>query len=111
MTHQSEITLNITLDENKIPEKIEWSAEDGGIKHAAAKAALLSVWDTKSRDTLKIDLWTKDMLVDDMKRFIHQSLMALADTMERAADEGEAANDMRGFAQTLGDKLNLFEKK
>ena len=108
--HHSEITFKIGLDENKVPETIEWNAEDGGMKHAPAKALLLSVWDKKNWDTLKIDLWTKDLLADEMKRFVHQTLMAMADTLERATNESEAANDMRNFGKELGKKMDLFDK-
>jgi gliding motility-associated protein GldC len=110
-THKSEIKFEIGLDDNKVPESIEWSAEDGGMKHAAAKAMLLSVWDKKSGDTLKIDLWTKEMMADEMKKFVHQSFMALADTLERSANETEAANEMREFGKHLGEKMGLLRKK
>lgn len=110
-SHSSEIKINIGLDDNKVPETIEWSAEDGGMKHAPSKAMLLSVWDTKSGDTLKIDLWTKDMMADEMKKFVHQSFMALADTLERATNEKAAAAEMRSFGQHLGEKMNLIQKK
>lgn len=109
--HQSEIKFNIGLDENRVPENIEWSASDGGVNHSAAKGLLLSVWDKKSGDTLKIDLWTKDMLADEMKRFIHQSLMAMADSLERATNESDAANDMRNFGKQLAEKMELIAKK
>ena len=108
--HKSEIKFQIGLDENKVPERIEWSATDGGVNHAKAKAMLLSVWDKKQGDTLKIDLWTKDMLADEMKRLIHQTLLGLSDSLERATNEKEAAEDMRKFAQHLGEKLDLFKK-
>lgn len=108
--HTSEIKFNVGLDENKVPESIEWSASDGGVNHAKAKAMLLSVWDKKQGDTLKIDLWTKDLLADEMKRLVHQTLLGLSDTLERATDEKGAAEDMRKFAQQLGEKLDLFQK-
>ena len=109
--HKSEIKINIGLDENKIPETIDWEAQDGGMKNSPAKGLLLSVWDKKSGDTLKIDLWTKDMLADEMKKFIHQSFMALADTLERSTNESDAANQMRLFGKQLGEKMNIIEKK
>lgn len=108
--HKSEIKFHVGLDENKVPESIEWSASDGGVNHAKAKGMLLSVWDKKQGDTLKIDLWTKDMLADEMKRMIHQTLLGLSDTLERATDNKEAANDMRQFAQDLGEKLEILKK-
>src|SRR5690606_10791845 len=108
--HHSEIMFNVGLDENKVPESIEWSAEDGGMKHASAKAALISVWDPKSKDTLKIDRWTKDVRADEMKEFIHQSFMALADTLERSTNEKAAADEMRRFGKHLGEKMDILKK-
>ena len=57
--HISEITLKVGLDENRVPEKLTWSAEDGGIDNEEAKAMLLSVWDSKNKESLKIDLVDK----------------------------------------------------
>lgn len=108
--HTSEIKFRVGLDENKVPESIEWTASDGGVNHAAAKGMLLSVWDKKQGDTLKIDLWTKDMQADEMKQMIHQTLIGLSDTLERATDDQAAANEIREFAQKLGEKMNLFKK-
>ena len=108
--HTSEIKFRVGLDENKVPESIEWTASDGGINHAPAKGMLLSVWDKKQGDTLKIDLWTKDMLADEMKQLIHQTLLGLSDTLERATDDKKAADEIRSFAQDLGVKMNLFKK-
>ena len=46
------IELNVALDDNRVPEKLNWTAEDGGIKNEEAKAMLLSVWDHKAKETL-----------------------------------------------------------
>ena len=54
MTHTSKIELNVELDDNRIPEKLTWSAQDGGISNEEAKAMLLSVWDNKAKDMFKI---------------------------------------------------------
>ena len=66
---KTQISFNIELDENKIPEKITWSANDGGVNNKDSKAVFLSVWDHEPQETLKIDLWTKDMPVDQMNVF------------------------------------------
>ncbi|MFQ3182540.1 MAG: gliding motility-associated protein GldC, partial [Polaribacter sp.] len=85
--HNSEINIKIRLDENKVPEEISWTAKDGGIDNESSKAIMLSVWDHKKKDTLRMDLWTKDMPVDEMKQFYHETLVAMADTFERATDD------------------------
>jgi len=103
--HKSKITLDIELDVNKVPEKMYWSAPDGGINKSEAKAFLLSVWDEETKDTLRIDLWTKDMKIDDMKRFFHQTLLSMSDSLEKATNEDKMAADLRDFCDHFAEKL------
>lgn len=105
--HTSEINLNIGLDENKIPEKIHWTAEDGGVSKEETKAVMLSVWDNKKKESLRIDLWTKDMPVDEMKIFFHQTLSAMADTFQRATNDEKMSATMRDFCDYFAEKLEL----
>lgn len=105
--HTSEIKLNIGLDENKIPETINWTAEDGGITNEETKAVMLSVWDNKKKESLRIDLWTKDMPVDEMKIFFHQTLSAMADTFQRATNDEKMSATMRDFCEYFAEKLEL----
>ena len=107
---QSEIKFTVTLDENNLPEKIDWDATDANEK-STSKSVMISLWDANENNTLRIDLWTKDMNVDDMKQFYHQSLLSMADTFQRATGEVEISKEMRGFAQHFGEKMNLIEKK
>ena len=107
VTHQSQITINVGLDENKIPEELSWSAEDGGVSNEEAKAFLLSVWDSKTKESLRIDLWTKDMPVDEMKVFFHQTLVAMTDTFQRATQDNKMAATMRDFTDYFAEKLEL----
>lgn len=104
---KSKIELNVELDENHIPETLKWSAEDGGIKDQGAKAMLLSVWDHKSKETLRIDLWTKDMPVDEMKQFFHQTLVAMSDTFHRATQDEKMTATMKDFCDYFAEKLEL----
>jgi len=100
----SDIRLTVHLDENRVPERIDWEAEDGGVK-SSSKAILLSVWDEKEANTLRIDLWTKEMSVEEMKAFFHQNLMTLADTFERATGEGKMAAQMRDFGAYFAENM------
>jgi gliding motility-associated protein GldC len=103
----SEISLRIALDENRIPEKLTWSAQDGGIVDEDAKAMLLSVWDSKNKESLKIDLWTKDMPLDEMKIFFHQTLLALSDTFMKATQDEKMTATMKDFCEYFAEKLEL----
>ena len=106
---QSEITIGVTLDENQIPESLSWTARDGGIENEKAKAIMLSVWDSKAQETLRIDLWTKDMPVDEMKKFFHQTLVAMSDTFQRATGDEKMADTMKDFCDYFGEKMNLLK--
>lgn len=103
----SEIKLTVGLDENRVPEELHWSAEDGGVKHEEAKAMMLSVWDSKNQESLKIDLWTKDMPVDEMKVFFHQTLVTMSDTFMKATQDEKMTATMRDFCDYFAEKLEL----
>ena len=108
-TLTSEIKFHVELDENRVPEKLSWTAQDGGIENEPAKALLLSIWDSKSQETMRIDLWTKDMPVDEMKKFFHQTLVAMADTFERATNDEKMAATMRDFCDYFAEKPQLLK--
>ncbi|MBT8184837.1 MAG: gliding motility protein GldC [Eudoraea sp.] len=108
--HTSEIILKVTLDENRVPEKLNWSAQDGGIDNEEAKAMLLSVWDSTNKESLKIDLWTKDMPVDEMKIFFHQTLVSLSDTFMKATQDDKMTATMKDFCEYFAEKLELHNK-
>ena len=106
MSKTSEIKFSVTLDENQVPEKINWHATDAGMdKELDTKAIMISVFDTDSDETLRMDLWTKEMRVDEMKRFFHQTIVSMADTLQRATSEEKMAADMREFAQHFGNEM------
>lgn len=103
---KSEIKFTITRDDKKVPEKIVWSASDIQ-EQTATNAIMIALWDAREKNTLRIDLWTKNMMKEEMKKFYHQSLLFMADNFERATGDVEASQAMRNFAQTMGEKLNL----
>jgi gliding motility-associated protein GldC len=100
------IHFEIELDDNNVPEKIVWDAKDNG-KTAEAKAMILSVWDKEERNTLRIDLWNKEMEVEEMKRFVHQTILTLADSFEKATGETKMAATMRDFCDYYAEKLEI----
>ena len=103
----SEIKFTIELDQNKVPETLSWTAKDGGVEDEESKAIMLSIWDNVNKETLRIDLWTKDMPVDEMKIFFHQTLVAMADTFERATQDEKMSGTMRDFCDYFAEKLEL----
>lgn len=105
--HKSKININIELDENRIPEKLNWTAEDGGVTNQETKAMFLSVWDSKNKESLRIDLWTKDMPVDEMKIFFHQTLVSMSETYHRATQDEKMSATMKDFCDYFAEKLEL----
>ncbi len=103
----STIKLTVELDENRIPEKLNWTAQDGGVDNEEAKAMMLSVWDGKTQETLRIDLWTKDMPVDEMKVFFHQTLVAMSNTFNSATQDEKMTATMKDFCDYFAEKLEL----
>lgn len=101
------INIRVELDENQVPEKMLWNAEDGGIENEETKAIMVSVWDDAKKEALRIDLWTKEMPVDDMKMFLHQILLSISHTYEKATGEEDVAQWLEDTAETFAVKAAI----
>ena len=103
---QSAINIQIELDNNKVAEKIQWEATDAG-EQREAKAMILGFWDKHEKNTMRIDLWTKELTVDEMKFFVHQTLITLSDSFERSTGDTRMAATMKDFCEYYAEKMNL----
>jgi len=102
----STITIDVALDENRVPESIQWSAtESNADRPQKAKALMLSFWDNADKAALRIDLWTKDMKVDEMADFFYQTLMTMADTYGRATKYTDQVDELKAFANEFYKKF------
>ena len=110
--NQSTIKIDVLLDPNKIPEQISWVASDSTADMAQkAKAMCIAFWDGADKTALRIDLWTKDMMMDEMADFYYQMLMTMADTFKRATQQKELSDDMKKFAKEFFDKFRAIQLK
>ena len=108
----SEIRFTVTVDDAHIPEVIEWEATESGLPgKRPCKATLLSLWDPNDNTTLRIDLWTKEMPVEDMKRFFFENFSSMADTYHRATDDSEGAALIRRFSDEFAKATGVAGKK
>ena len=108
---KKEIKFTVTLDENHIPEILEWTAsEGGGVSQEEIKALMLSVWDGNEKVAKRVDLWTKEMMVDEMKYFHFQTLMTLADSLEQSTKENVVADKIRKFGMQIGKEMQILTK-
>jgi gliding motility-associated protein GldC len=102
---KSNINIQIELDEDKMPETIEWNAPGGGVDDMQkAKALLLGLWDGDEKSALRIDLWTKKMMVDEMIDFFYQTMFGMADTYTRATKNTAIAAEIKEFAKSFQKK-------
>ncbi len=97
---KSDIKFSVTLNENKFPEHIQWSADDSGIEgDKECSSVLISIWDPKDKSTLRIDLWTDKMMVEEMQHLFYETFRSMSDTYLRATNDSKAAEEIKLFAE------------
>ena len=112
-TQKATITIEVELNEEKIPAQIWWKSDASPeeAKPKETKAMLVSFFDKETLDTLKIDLWTTEMQVVEMDRFIFQTLRSMADTYFRATKNNKLASEMQQFVQYFGEQTEIIPKQ
>jgi gliding motility-associated protein GldC len=109
---KSTITIDVELDEGRVPQNIQWKAtESTADRPQQAKAVMLSLWDGAEKTALRIDLWTEKMMIDEMADFYYQTMMTMADTFERATKQSELVDDMKKFAKAFHAKFQAIQMK
>lgn len=99
---KSSIQFSIELDQNNIPDRILWDATDKpdpGLTET--KAISVALWDHKQKNTLRIDLWTKDMPVVEMKRFYIDCLGGFAQSALTATGDEFISNEINALCEKL----------
>lgn len=107
----SEISVKVGLNSNNVPVRMNWTAPDGSVTNEETKAFLMSIWDPKENNTMKIDLWTKEMSIEEMKQFFHQTLLTMADTFERATGEANISEDLRDYCYHFAEKMQILPEE
>lgn len=109
---ESNIIINVLLDADKVPQEISWSATGSSVQAPQkAKAMCLAFWDAADKSALRIDLWTKDMMIDEMADFYYQLFTTMADTFQRATKHEELTKDIKSFAKDFHKKFVEIEKE
>ena len=106
---KSDIKLSITLNDTKQPVAINWTADDSGFEGMQeCKSMMLALWDKKGGETMRIDLWTHEMMVEEMQHFFYQTFSSMADTYQRATNDNAMAEEIRKFSKTFGEKTKVL---
>lgn len=107
---KSKIQIEVTLDENQVPTSIRWDADDStAVDFQPVKSMFISLYDEKTEETMKLDLWTKEFRVDEMDKFMFQTLRSMADSYYKATNNGDLANHMIQFANFFGQETELLK--
>ena len=101
------LTFKIELDDNHLPLNIEMKASEGSSNESNLKALMLSAWAAKTKETLRIDLWTKDMPVNEMFIMYHQTMMGMASTLERATGQDKLADALRDYCAFFAEQTKI----
>ncbi|MCO5247966.1 MAG: gliding motility protein GldC [Chitinophagales bacterium] len=112
MKRVSEIVIKVSLDKDQMPEKIEWATSDNpqdGVQES--KTMMLGLWDPKEKSTLSMDLWTKDMPIDEMHTHFFQRILSLADSYQRATGNPFVAAATKKYCEELGERTQVWEER
>ncbi len=102
---KSDILIRVGLDQDRLPESLEWKADDSDAPDfQKAKAMILSLWDGADKTAMRIDLWTKEMMIDEMNDFFFQTMMTMADSYKRATADEEMSEEFKNFAKAFYTK-------
>lgn len=102
------IEIEVDLDEKEIPQSIRWGADDQSDDTSVdCRAMILSMWDHNNKDTLRLDLWTHNMTVDEMKIFFHQTLVTMAETLDRSVGDERISGDMKDFCDYFAERMEI----
>lgn len=109
---KAEIKVTVELDDNNVPESILWESTDAASREQVpVKSIMLAFWDHNYKNSLRLDLWTKDMPVDEMKRFFYETLQTMGDSFLRATGEENIVEDLRDYCAHFADKMGIDPKK
>ena len=110
ISKKEKFSVEVIMDENLIPEELEWHSSQGEGESEKASAALIYLWNAKKNETFSLDLWTKEMSVEEMNKMMFQTIMTLANSYEKATSEDQLANAMRDFAEFFGEKTDIIPR-
>jgi gliding motility-associated protein GldC len=112
VSKESTIRIDVGLDETNVPQTIHWNATDStAMERQVAKAMMINFWDGQDKAALRIDLWTNEMMIDEMADFYYQTFMGMADSFQRSTGETELVDEMKNFAREFFRKFQENQRK
>lgn len=101
------LTFQVELDENHLPVNIKMNASDGDINESNIKALMISAWAAQTKETLRVDLWTKEMPVYEMFIMYHQTMTGMATSLEKATGHEKLAGALRDYCEFFAKETKI----
>ena len=108
---ESKLTFDLELDENDVPKNIVMNSTDKQAVNINLKSLMIAGWDAKTKETLRVDLWTKDMMVNEMFIMYHQTLMSMANTLEKSTGHDKLAGALKDYCEFFAEQTKIIEPK
>tara|TARA_B100000287_G_scaffold388473_1_gene397770 strand:+ start:257 stop:580 length:324 start_codon:yes stop_codon:yes gene_type:complete len=103
------LKFNIEIDENHLPLAIEMDSKD--VNEDNIKALMISAWESTKKETLRVDIWTKDMPINEMFIMFHQTMMGMAASLERSTGHDRLAGALRDYCEFFAEETKIRHKK
>ena len=108
---KEKLTFDLELDENNMPKKIIMNSSDSQAKDVSLKSLMIAAWDEKTKETLRVDLWTKDMMVNEMYIMYHQTLISMANTLEKSTGHDKLAGALKDYCKFFAEQTKIIDSK
>ena len=102
------LKFEVELDENNLPNSIKMLEEKASNSSIDLKALMIGGWDAKKKETLRVDIWTKDMPVNDMFIMYHQNMMGMATSLEKSTGQNKLANALRDYCDFFAKETKIL---
>ena len=108
---KSTLSFDLELDENNVPKKIVMNSTDKQAENVNLKSVMIAAWDAKTQETLSVDLWTKDMKVNEMFIMYHQTLISMANTLEKSTGHDKLAGALKDYCEFFAEQTKIIDSK
>jgi len=108
---KSTLSFDLELDENNVPKKIVMNSTDKQVENVNLKSVMIAAWDAKTQETLCVDLWTKDMKVNEMFIMYHQTLISMANTLEKSTGHDKLAGALKDYCEFFAEQTKIIDSK
>ena len=105
---KKKLKFEVELDENNLPNSIKMLEEKASNSSIDLKALMIAGWDAKRKETLRVDIWTKDMPVNDMFIMYHQNMMGMATSLEKSTGQNKLANALRDYCEFFAKETKIL---